>query len=461
LSQTLENRFWAKVVRGPECWEWQAAKGGDGYGALKVAGRMERAHRVSWFLETGTWPEGELRHVCSNRSCVRPDHLVQEKLPAHHAPRGRRGTGHVERRGKGWRIIVTAGRDPVTGKVRRISRTVYVANELEARTEAARMLTEVVDGKHEVTGKHTFGELLDAWLGHVRPSLEPGTAALYEYAVGYVTAALRGKAVTKVTTEDLDALYRWLLDHGSTGGGNANRRGKPLSAKSVRHVHSVIRLALAQGKKWHWLTSNVALDATPPAPRKRQVTPPSPDVLLRLLSFIEGTDGEFFVFLRLASTAGPRRGELCALRWSAVDLERGTVHVIRRIVWNRGERRWEERQSTKTGRDRALVLGPRTLELLRSHRVHMLERARACGTRLRDDAFLFSDVPDGSEPWSPARMTRMFGAFRDRAGVPSSLRLHDLRAFVSTQLQEGGHPLPVVAGRLGHAQYSTTLDHWS
>jgi integrase len=336
-----------------------------------------------------------------------------------------------------------------------------VATELEARAEAARMLTEVVDGKHEVAGKHTFGELLDAWLRHVTPNLEPGTAALYGYAVGYVTPALRGKAVTKVTTEDLDALYRWLLDHGSTGGGNAGRKGMPLSAKTVRQVHSVIRLALAQGKKWHWLTSNVALDATPPAPRKRQVTPPTPQDLVRLLSLVDAADPEFSLFLRLAATAGPRRGEMCALRWSAIGLDQGTLQILRRVTWSKEKGRWEEQESTKTGKDRALVVGPRTLELLSVHRAQMEARALACGAQLREVAFVFSDEADGSRPWSPARVTRTFGAFRRKAGLPSTFRLHDLRAFLSTQLQEGGHPLPVVSGRLGHSQFSTTLNHYT
>jgi len=91
--------------------------------------------------------------------------------------------------------------------------------------------------------------LLDSWLKHVTTGLEPGTAALYGYAAGYVTPALRGKPVTGVTAEDLDALYRWLLAHGSTGSGRSDRKGKPLAAKTVKQVHSVIRLAFGTGEE--------------------------------------------------------------------------------------------------------------------------------------------------------------------------------------------------------------------
>lgn len=462
MEQEFAQRFWSKVERGPECWIWLGAKTTGGNGAFKVEGRLERAHRVAWFLDRGAWPAGEVRHRCGIAGCVRPDHLEEEKTRA--APvrlRGPRGTGHVERRGKGWRIYITSGRDPLTGVPRRLTRTVYVATEIEARAEAARLLTELHEGHHDTSGKHTFGDLLDAWLKHATPGLEPGTAALYGYAAGYVTPALRGKPVTAVAAENLDALYRWLLAHGSTGSGRSDRKGKPLSAKTVKQVHSVIRLALAQGRKWRWVTSNVALDASPPAVRKRQAAPPTDEAVLGLLSFIDAVDPEFSLFLRLAATAGPRRGEMCALRWSVMDFERGTLRVLGRIVWNKSEHRWEERESTKTGKDRRVVLGPRTLQLLRAHQERLIRRAEESGTAMLPDAFVFSDEPDCSIAWCPQRMTRTFAVCRNHAGLPASFRLHDLRAFLSTRLQEAGHPLPVVSGRLGHSQYSTTLDHYT
>jgi hypothetical protein len=98
----------------------------------------------------------------------------------------------------------------------------------------------------------------------------------------------------------------------------------------------------------------------------------------------------------LQTTPG-RNGERCAGcagRRSNSDLERGTPQVLRRIAWNKAEHRWEERESTKTGRDRVLVLGPRSPELLRAHRAQVEKRARGSGVTLRPDAFAFPDAPD-------------------------------------------------------------------
>lgn len=73
---TLEQRFWAKVRKTDDCWEWTASTNGNGYGKIKADGQTRRAHRVSWELTNGPIPEGmDLDHRCGNRACVNPAHL--------------------------------------------------------------------------------------------------------------------------------------------------------------------------------------------------------------------------------------------------------------------------------------------------------------------------------------------------------------------------------------------------
>lgn len=74
--KTMEERFWEKVDKTGECWEWQACKEKSGYGSLMVDGKKAKAHRISWELAYGPIPDGlYCLHRCDVRSCIRPSHL--------------------------------------------------------------------------------------------------------------------------------------------------------------------------------------------------------------------------------------------------------------------------------------------------------------------------------------------------------------------------------------------------
>jgi hypothetical protein len=72
------NRFWSKVSKGQDCWEWTGKRNSHGYGQFWAAAqRQELAHRAAWRL-AGNEPLGDrpLLHSCDNPACVRPDHLA-------------------------------------------------------------------------------------------------------------------------------------------------------------------------------------------------------------------------------------------------------------------------------------------------------------------------------------------------------------------------------------------------
>ena len=73
---TKEERFWVKVVRGPDCWNWNGGKLVEGYGRFVDRGKYVLAHRVSWEIHNGPIPEGLcVLHRCDNPPCTNPDHL--------------------------------------------------------------------------------------------------------------------------------------------------------------------------------------------------------------------------------------------------------------------------------------------------------------------------------------------------------------------------------------------------
>jgi hypothetical protein len=83
IQQSTLQRFWKSVDKlGPasdytddRCWIWTGTTNKSGYGKLSVGGKSVYSHRFSYFLATGELPS-EVRHLCRNSQCCRPNHLV-------------------------------------------------------------------------------------------------------------------------------------------------------------------------------------------------------------------------------------------------------------------------------------------------------------------------------------------------------------------------------------------------
>lgn len=72
------ERFLAKIEykEDDDCWLWNAADNGRGYGVFFWNGKLGYAHRYSWEYINGEITEGlEIDHLCRVRNCVNPDHL--------------------------------------------------------------------------------------------------------------------------------------------------------------------------------------------------------------------------------------------------------------------------------------------------------------------------------------------------------------------------------------------------
>jgi integrase len=354
--------------------------------------------------------------------------------------------GSVRKHGSSWSFVIDLGPDPSTGKRRQMRRSGHATKKAAEKALGA-MLAEAQAGTFVAPSKRALGTFLEVdWLPAVRARLRASTFATYQtFAAKYVIPHLGALPLAGITAADLNKLYADLLDHGG-------RDGRPLAAKTVRHVHQLIRTALGDAVRWGMVPRNPAEAADPPATGRSEMHVWTPDELGRFLSAVEG-DRMAALWLLLATT-GLRRSEAVGLPWSAVELDAGRLAVVQTAV--KAGNRTVVDQATKSSRSRrTIALDAGTVAALRTHRARQLGERMAAGPAWSDTALVFTRE-DGTG-LDPVWVARCFRRLSEAAGLPR-IRLHDVRHSWATAALGAGVPLKVVSERLGHASVSITAD---
>ena len=351
-------------------------------------------------------------------------------------------SGTVRQRGvNSWELRVYVGTDPLSGRRRWVSKTVrgsrtYAQRELRA-------LAKVANVAPIVGARTTMAELFERWFGVASVRWATTTARNVRSIIDrQLTPNIGDVLVRELTVVTIDEFYAQLRRRGRSD-------GSPLSVGTVRRVHTVLHSALAQAMRWEWIWSNPSSSACPPRSEPVEVRPPSPAEVVALLAFVWSRDRAFHLFLVLAATTGARRGQLLGLRWSDIDQVSGSLLFQRALVDGIDG---PVLAPSKNHRCHRAFLDDGTADLLRQFFGDLSSE------RQGRDRFVFTSEVSGVRPWLPNWVTKRFIDLRNGAGLVH-FRLHDLRHFMATEMLHAGIAVPIVAERLAHARYSTTLNH--
>lgn len=226
-----------------------------------------------------------------------------------------------------------------------------------------------------------------------------------------------------------------------------------LSPNTVRKHHANIHKCLDYAVRLGLIAFNPSAQVELPAKQKYTgATACTPGQLQGLLQLFRGDPLETVLMLGIAY--GLRRSEVCGLRWDAVDMEAGTLHICHTAVKANGRVLYSDSTKTATS-NRVLPLTASMREYLGSVRERQEENKRLFGRDYTDSGYICVK-PDGT-PIDPDFVTHHFRRVLVANDVPI-IRFHDLRHSAVNTLRKGGCDVKDIQAWLGHSDVSTTLN---
>jgi integrase len=336
---------------------------------------------------------------------------------------------HIEKRVQVGRVTYRARyRDP-NGRERKRS--------FNRKTDAQRFLVGVEDAKlrgayvDPAKGKVGLAEWAERWYA-TTADLKPGTRRTYRLLLDNQVLPHFGAAT--LASVDTLAVREWVAGLVSSG----------LSPSRIRNAHQVLSQVLAAAVEGGRLARNPAAGVRLPKRVEREMLFLDAAQVEQLADAIEPA---YRVLVYFLAYTGLRFGEAVALKTKRLDLLRGRCEVVEsatevgsRLEW--GTTKTDERRTVRLPRFLAELLGEHLAG--RPHGPDDLVFTAPMGGPLRERKFLHGQLKPAAR----------------QAGLPGTLRAHDLRHTAASLLIRQGASVKAVQRTLGHKSAVMTLDRY-
>jgi len=348
----------------------------------------------------------------------------------------------IRKKGKGYEIIISTGKDPKTGKYKQKS-FMFHGSLPEARKEEARLKYEYKN-QIRIDSKMTVEQYLVMWLDRTKDDRAYKTQKSYVGECNnHIIPFLGKKKLDRLTPLHIQEYY-------------SAKQNEPketrLSNTTINYHHRILRSALNQAVKWKLIRDNPALGAVPPS--KDKFTPELLTVLQvhQVLEAMQGDPRRMSVMLSIMT--GMRRGETCGLRWQDINFDLNTIQILHSMARETG--RGIVMGDTKTGKGRIIPLTPYLrAELLKQQ--EWLKKNKEIYLDAYNNENLVVCWDDGRR-MDPDQVTKKYKATLIDIGLSSKTRYHDLRHAHGTWLLEQGADMKTIQEQLGHSSISVTSD---
>jgi len=327
-----------------------------------------------------------------------------------------KGEGSIYQRGdKRWSAQITlpsGKRQTYYGKTRK---------EVVARLDEAKALLK--RGLPLPSERQTVADYMRGWLASVT-TIRATTKARYAQDVERIARAFPTTPLVRLSAQQVQTFYGKLAEG--------------LSSTTVHHTHAVLHRALSDALRMDLVSQNVADKVDAPRRDHHEMTTLGEEQGRILLEMAK--ESRYQALFVLALATGMRRGELLALKWQDVDLDKGVLSVRASVQILDGAPDRLIIAETKTAHSRRQVsLGKRVIDALRAHKAaQKAERFHVGPGVWVEHDLVFPGYRGGI--LDPQRPGKTLNQLLRAANLPP-MRFHDLRhTAISLMLARGVQP---------------------
>lgn len=366
--------------------------------------------------------------------------------------------GYLKQRYKGsWSLVVDDyATDATTGTRKRRRKWITFRG---TRKQAEKKLTDVLGqmdrGEFVEPTKLTLGDWLREWLPGVETRCRPATFTRYKGIIdkNILQAPIAKLPLQQIRPSHVEQYYASI----------------DASASTLTLHHTILQQALRKAMRDRLITRNAAADVDAKPTRRRdkgedaRVHCWTVDEARRFLKAAKDAGTQPAAFYALALDSGARKGELCGLRWSDVDLDAGTIRLVQQLLKPGAAPVFGP---LKAGRPRTITLATETVRLVAVHKRQQAALKMANRQHYHDHGLVFAkEYADlqrqGDMLGCPIQMNtlgqREYAKLVKQADV-RRIKFHGLRHTCATLLLQAGEPVHVVSERLGHSKVTMTLE---
>ena len=281
----------------------------------------------------------------------------------------------------------------------------------------------------------TIREIAAAWKEYKRPYVKQSTMAAYVLILENHILPTFGED-NSLPEHSVQAFVLHKIESG-------------LSTKSVKDILIVLKMVMKFGVKKEWMTYYEWDIKYPPNSENKVLDVLSVTNHRKILNHIQSHFTFMGLGIYISLSTGLRIGEICALKWSDINVTDGILTVnrtIERIYIIEGEKKHTE----------LVINTPKTKNSCREIPMNkeLLGMLKPLKKVVNEDYYILTN---DERPTEPRTYRNYYKRLMEKLDIPK-LKYHGLRHSFATRCIEVGCDYKTVSVLLGHSNISTTLN---